>query len=146
MQSALVLAGSWVIAFSIMLQPQAAFAGDEEDIAAVIAQWEKAANSGDAAGLTSLYTDDAMLLPPAAPLVQGRDNILSYWEAMIKMGVSNMDLETIELTVAGNDAFEIGIFTYEVGDAQASGKAIVLWKKGDDGKWRYHRDIWNEDK
>ncbi|TIR04878.1 MAG: hypothetical protein E5X37_28660 [Mesorhizobium sp.] len=23
------------------------------------------------------------------------------------------------------------------------GKYIVVWKKGDDGTWRLHRDIWN---
>ena len=141
----LVLAGSLALAFS-MVQPQAALAGDEEDIAAVNAQWEKAANSGDAAGLTALYTDDAVLLPPASPMVQGKDNIQAYWKAMIDMGVSNMDLETIELTVSGNDAFEVGTFTYKAGDTQASGKAIVLWRKGDDGKWRFRHDIWNEDK
>ena len=144
--STLVLAGSVALAILALVQPQAAFAGDEEDIAAVNAEWERAANSGDAAGLTALYTDDAMLLPPASPMVQGRDNIQTYWEAMIDMGVSNMDLNTIELTVSGSDAFEVGTFTYTAGGTQASGKAIVLWKKGNDGKWRFHRDIWNEDK
>ena len=73
----LVLAGSLALAFS-MVQPQAARAGDEEDIAAVNVQFEEAANSGDAAGLTALYTDDAALLPPASPMVQGKDNIQAY--------------------------------------------------------------------
>jgi uncharacterized protein (TIGR02246 family) len=133
------------LAFAIV-QPEMAAAGDEEDIAAVIAQWEKAANSGVAAGLTALYTDDAVLLPPASPMVQGKDDIQAYWQAMADMGVSNMDLETTEITVSGNDAFEVGTFTYKAADTQASGKAIVLWRKGDDGKWRLRRDIWNEDK
>jgi ketosteroid isomerase-like protein len=24
-----------------------------------------------------------------------------------------------------------------------AGKYIVVWKKGEDGTWRLHRDIWN---
>jgi len=144
MQLTTLLAGSLALALSI--QPQAALAGDEEDIAAVEVLWEKAANSGDAAGLTALYTDDAALLPPASPMVQGKDNIQAYWKAMVDMGVSNMDLETIETAVFGKDAFKVGTFTYTAGDTKASGKYIELWRKGDDGKWRLRRDIWNEDK
>ena len=72
------------------------------------AKSEKAGNSGDAGEITALYTDDAALLQPGSPMVHHKDNIQSYSKAMIDMGVTNVDLKTSEITISGNDAFEVG--------------------------------------
>ena len=131
--TALVLAGSLALAFS-MVQSQAALAGDEEDIAAVNAQWEKAANSGDAAGLTALYTDDAVLLPPASPDGSGQGQYSGLLEGHDRYGRIEHGFGDDRTDRFWQRCFEVGTFTYKAGDTQASGKAIVLWRKGDDGK------------
>jgi uncharacterized protein (TIGR02246 family) len=128
-----------------MIQTQFALAGDKEDIEAAVAEWAKAANAGDAAGIAALYTDDAVLLPPGAPIAQGKDKIQGLWKSMLDMGVSNIQLNPTEIIVSGNDASEVGTFSYTAGDTKGTGKYIVLWRKGDDGKWRLRRDIWNDD-
>jgi len=124
---------------------QPAFAGDKEDIEAAITVWEQSFNAGDAAGVAAMYTDDAALLPPGAPMVQGNEKVQEFWKSMMDMGMSDVDLTAVEILVSGNNASEVGTFTYSAGDATGTGKYIVLWLKGDDGAWRVHRDIWNED-
>ena len=52
------------------------------DIAAVNRQFEDAARKGDLDWLASLYTSDAIALPPDGPIVRGRDNIKQMWGAL----------------------------------------------------------------
>ena len=122
-----------------------AIAGDKEDIEAVVTKFEQAANAGDAAGVAAMYADDAALLPPGEPMVQGSEKVLESWKAMLDMGMSDLDLTPTEIIVSGNNASEVGTFSYKAGDVTGTGKYIVLWVKGDDGTWKMHRDIWNED-
>ncbi len=117
-------------------------------IAASSTAFEAAYNSGDAAGLTALYTVDAALLPPNMAQIDGREGIQALWQSFIDADVSDIDLNTVELEVHGASASEVGTFTLTAPDGQggrvtAGGKFIVLWQLGEDGVWRLHRDIWN---
>jgi uncharacterized protein (TIGR02246 family) len=47
----------------------------QSEIAAVNRQFEDAARKGDLDRLASLYTADAVALPPDGPAVKGRDSI-----------------------------------------------------------------------
>jgi uncharacterized protein (TIGR02246 family) len=120
-------------------------AGDKEDIEAAVVKFEQAANAGDAAGVAAMYADDAALLPPGEPMVQGSDKVLVSWKSMLDTGMSDLDMTPTEVIVSGNNASEVGTFTYKAGDVSGAGKYIALWVKGDDGTWKIHRDIWNED-
>ena len=122
-----------------------ALAGDKEDIEAAITKFEQAANSGSAVDVAAMYADDAAILPPGSPMVQGRESVQAFWKSMLDMGMSNLDLVPTEIIVSGNNASEVGTLTYSAGEMTGTGKYIVLWVKGDDGTWRLHRDIWNED-
>jgi uncharacterized protein (TIGR02246 family) len=96
---------------------------------------------GDAAGVASLYTVDAQLLPPRSDFIAGRDAITRYWHQAMKIGIRK--LETTELEIHGEAADEVGRYTMETADGREAdaGKYIVVWKF-EDGVWRMHRDIW----
>ena len=49
------------------------------EIAAVDRQFEDAARKGDLDRLASLYTPDAIALPPDGPVVKGREAIKQMW-------------------------------------------------------------------
>ena len=107
-------------------------------------------NDRDAASLANLYTEDAMLLPPGAVRLDGRQAIERFWQGAIDAGVSSLVLETVEMEVAGDTSYEVGILSMDVpgenGELNTvSGKYIVIWKYGEDNEWRLHRDIWNVD-
>jgi uncharacterized protein (TIGR02246 family) len=110
--------------------------------------FEEAARKSDANRMASLYTQDAMALPPDGPVVKGRENIKHMWaSAMKQMGLKDVKLDTLDLEIAGDVASEVGEATLsletEAGKRQtAVMKFVVVWKKVD-GQWRLHRDIWN---
>jgi uncharacterized protein (TIGR02246 family) len=140
--------------FAAALTALSACAAIEEEpdpaagIAASSTVFEAAFNSGDAAGLAAIYTEDAALLPPDMAQIDGREGIQALWQGFMDAGVSDIDLNTVELEVHGTSASEVGTYTLTAPDGEggrvtAGGKYIVLWQLGDDGVWRLHRDIWN---
>jgi ketosteroid isomerase-like protein len=110
-------------------------------------RFEELFNAGDVAGAArETYTRDAYVLPPGAPMQEGRDNIASFWVAAAQqMGIHRVQLSTLDLQPAGEQACEIGRAQLTLGGGQeASVKYVVVWKQ-EDGRWRWHVDIWNSD-
>ena len=132
----------------IILSP-AAFAGSDADaIAKASLAWEKSYNAGDGVAVAALYTADGILLPPGGAIVEGNQAIADFWASAIASGLANVELETMELKFVGDTATEVGYLAGTVpaeggGTSAIAGKFIVVWKRGADGKWRLHRDIWN---
>ncbi len=107
-------------------------------------------NAGNAAGVAQLYTEDAVLMPPGAARLDGRDAIQQYWQGLLDAGVGDISLATQEVEDAGDSAVEVGLISATApgdGDARVSlaGKYIVIWRRDGGGNWRLHRDIWNFD-
>lgn len=115
----------------------------QAEIAAINRQFEDAARKGDLERLASLYTPDAMALPPDGPVVQGRDNIKQMWGAIAQqLGLKDVRLSTLDFEQAGDTGYEVGEATLIVSSGTAVVKFVVVWRKVD-GQWRLHRDIWN---
>jgi uncharacterized protein (TIGR02246 family) len=116
----------------------------QSEIAAVNRMFEEAAGNGDLESLASLYTKDAVALPPDGPFVRGRDNIKQMWASIAQqIGLKSVKLETVDLEMVGGEtAHEVGEAQLTLGSGTAVVKYVVVWKKVD-GQWRLHRDIWN---
>jgi len=113
------------------------------EIAAVNRQFEDAARHGDLDRLASLYTPDAVALPPDGPVVKGRDSIKQMWGSIAqRIGLKDVRLSTLDFEQAGDTGYEVGEATLAVTSGTAVVKFVVVWKKLD-GKWLLHRDIWN---
>lgn len=103
-----------------------------------------AASRKDYAGMAALYTDEAKVLPPDAPIVTGRKAIEEFWRsAAAALGLTSVTLKTLDLEAAGDNAYEVGEADLRLSSGPAKVKYVVVWLKGDDGQWRIHRDIWN---
>ncbi|ODR88528.1 hypothetical protein A8M32_25545 [Sinorhizobium alkalisoli] len=117
---------------------------------AALVTFTKAFNTKDAAAVAAHYAEDAAILPPDSPRVDGRDKIQQFWQGAIDGGVSDLALEAVEISESGDFAFEVGKFSLKAPGKDANsvdqaGKYIVIWKKGADGAWHLYRDIWNAD-
>lgn len=105
---------------------------------------------GDADGAADVYTDDARLLPPDMPMIDGKAAARSLWSTVIQqMGLRAAQLETVDLQVSGDTAYEIGRYALTIQPAGAEavtarGKFVVIWKQEGDA-WKWHVDIWNSD-
>ena len=115
----------------------------QSEIAAVNRQFEDAARNGDLDRLASLYTADAIALPPEGPVVKGRDAIKQMWGSIAQqIGLKDVRLNTLDLEQQGDTAHEVGEAVLTTGGGTAVVKFVVVWKKVG-GQWRLHRDIWN---
>lgn len=116
-----------------------------EDIAAANKRFGDLVAKRDFAGLAACYTDDAQLLPPGSPAVNGRAAIGAFWEsAAAALGVKAATLTTRELEVHGDTANEVGEGLLKTASGDAKVKYLVIWKRAADGVWKMHRDIWND--
>lgn len=113
-------------------------------------QLAQAMNSGDSGRVSQFYTEDALLMPPGSPQLQGRAAIRECWQGMIDAGVKDFKFTCHEANELGDTAIEVSSFSATApgeGGSRATlvGKYIVIWKKGSDDDWYVHRDIWNFD-
>lgn len=99
---------------------------------------------GDSAGLAAVYTEDAEILPPNAPVLRGRAAIQAYWQGALDQGVSEAVLETVEFDELGDSAWEVGKGVLKTKDGELIDelKYTVIWKR-EHGTWKWQRDIWN---
>ena len=109
---------------------------------------EQVVRGKQSAKLDSVYTEDAAILPPDAPIIRGRENIKQFWSSVIQEGgLIDAPLTTVEAEVLGDAACEIGTaeltFQSQGSTSQIHVKYIVVWKQEADGSWKWHRDIWN---
>ena len=95
------------------------------------------------AALDRVYTTDARILPPGAPMIIGRENIRGFWQAAIEaLNPNGGGLESLSLEMLGDTAVEIGRATLESEQGNLDVKYVVVWKR-EDNTWKWHIDIWN---
>ncbi|MEO7713591.1 MAG: DUF4440 domain-containing protein [Gemmatimonadaceae bacterium] len=107
---------------------------------------------GDTAKMSNVYTDDAMVLFPNAPLARGRSGINKLNAGLLAaFTVTAASFKTTDLIVTGDYAIETG--TYEMTMRPKTGapiadvgKYVSIWQKQPDGSWKMVRDISNSDK
>jgi ketosteroid isomerase-like protein len=108
----------------------------------------EALRQGDSAGMAMAYTDDATLMPNGADMIKGRPGIEAYWAAAIQMGVKDVILTIVDLGGGEEFVYEIGkvVTTVQMEGLEPMempGKYVCVWKKMDDGSWKIHVDVWN---
>lgn len=99
--------------------------------------------------LDQIYTADAHILPPGAPMISGRQAIKGFWSNLIQaVNARSAVLESIDVMPTDEGAVEIGRATLSLGpEGQAPSamevKYVVYWRQ-EDGRWKWHVDIWNQ--
>ena len=112
--------------------------------------WAKAYNAGNAEAVANLYDEQAVLLPPGAPGVEGRAAIKAFFvkdtAESQKAGVAFSLGSKPDGGVSGDMGWQSGVYAVKdkAGKVVETGKYLsVSRKKG--GKWLYVRDAWNAD-
>jgi ketosteroid isomerase-like protein len=103
-------------------------------------------NQGDALRTAAHYTDDAQILPPRHPAIEGKPAIAAFFEANIDkyIGFGN---DTTWSVVRGDVAVEQGVYSVRnvrVGQNVEAGKYIRIWKRIN-GTWKLYRDMFSPD-
>ena len=111
-----------------------------------MAAWEQAYNNGDAAGVAAVYSEDALVMAPNTPVIQGRAAIEKFMTDGFAQGPSMISIKTDESVTHGDDGVRRGTYrvTTKEGQEIEVGKFVEIWKKNA-GKWELRVDIWNTD-
>jgi ketosteroid isomerase-like protein len=94
--------------------------------------------------LDNIYTTDATILPPGADLIHGRTQIKAFWKQAIEtLGATDAKLTTVQAESIGDTVVEIGRADLTLhGEQVVAVKYVVHWKQ-EDGRWKWHIDVWN---
>jgi uncharacterized protein (TIGR02246 family) len=111
-------------------------------IEATVDRYVAASNQGDAEALTSLYADDAVLLPPDHQPIHGREAIGEFWRQGTDAG---LEVSTLRLDVGGDVAYLVGRYRLPPTDQEDadSGQYVLCLKRQPGGAWKLTADIWN---
>ncbi len=125
---------------------------DEAAIKATSAEWSKATQSKDLDKTMSFFADDAIVLSPKVPLVQGKDNIRKGFEQMLLVPGPGLNFTTSGVEVARSDdlGWEYGRYEFATTDKKGKtttdkGKYLTVWNKQPDGSWKAVADMDNPD-
>jgi ketosteroid isomerase-like protein len=100
--------------------------------------------------LDQIYTSDARILPPGAPMASGREAIKKFWSDLIRSAnAKSAVLTSVDVMPAADGAVEIGRAKLTVeppgqSEAQIEVKYVVYWRE-ENGRWKWHADMWNLD-
>ncbi len=103
---------------------------------------------GNVDALDQVYTSDARILPPGASMIAGRTAIKDFWAGFIQSANATAAvLTSIDVMPAGDDLVEIGSATLTIqpagqAESEVVAKYVVYWRQ-EDGRWKWHVDIWN---
>lgn len=109
-----------------------------------------ALEGGDAKAASRVYTQEARLLPPSAELLRGREAIEAFWRAGLDAGISDVELETLELERRDGLAYEIGRYALGLkpsdgGPLVDRGRYVLVHARQPDGSWQRAVEMFNPD-
>jgi uncharacterized protein (TIGR02246 family) len=117
------------------------------EIKALHRAFAEAAVRHDLEAVAGVFANDAIIMPPDAEMVKGRDAILRHWKGAFDGGLSGLEITPTDIQVIGDVAIEIGHAKMSMAPAgsapiEASVKYVEIWKKVR-GRWRVFRGTWN---
>ena len=114
-------------------------------------EWSKVAASGDLEATLDFWSDDAVLLEPKLPIIEGKLAIRAHIEAGADGSGPRFSWEPLSAHVSdsGDMAYLIERNVQELVDSDGSSvvthnKVVTIWRKDSQGRWKNVVDIWNE--
>ena len=103
-------------------------------------------NTGNYDQWAALFVTDAHLMPPNREPVQGLKAIEGVMRKLGDAGYHEMRFETVQITLAGDMAIEIGRYTVAISQGNGTsapqrGKYLRAWRRL--GAWLVIADCWN---
>ena len=100
--------------------------------------------AGQADSISSVFAQDALLMPPNDKALVGRDSIRTFWASLLKMGIVNFDLRSEDLIALDTVAVERGQYVLKftagpnsaVRDFEDRGNYLTVWRRESDGQMR----------
>jgi len=106
-------------------------------------KFEQLMQQHDEEKLSLMYTEDAKLMPPYQPVIEGRPAIRNFWHDAFALEGLPIELDARDRIAAGDFVYRDGVLTFHWKDGRTEiGKFMQFWKYID-GDWKLHRVMWN---
>lgn len=139
-----LIAGSAALALAMpisgpaLADPDARQAIDER-----LQQYEDRFNDADAKALARLFSEDVVYYGPLGQIYEGRDAVEERYRRSLEAGLSDMTVETIEIEVVGDTAWDLARYTItDPKGKPLDGYHLAILKKVD-GDWTVQRTLVN---
>ncbi len=111
-----------------------------------------AAAKNDLEGTLAFDADDAVLLPPNAPIAREPKSIRESWAGLLGPNAAvAWKVSKVEVARSGELGYLYGTYSLAIRDPKRgppvsdTGKLVEIWKKQADGKWKCIVDTYNSD-
>ena len=113
-------------------------------------EWSEIVNSGVIDAIVSHWDEEAIMLPPDSPMIEGRDAIRAYVESSSEIPGFRItwEPERAFISNSGDMAYMIErnkvTFNDQNGEpVTVRGKVVTVWRRNNEGKWKNVIDMWN---
>jgi uncharacterized protein (TIGR02246 family) len=108
-----------------------------DDVETITASVAEAFNRHDSEGIADLYTEDAQILPPDAPLVEGRHAFIAMLNATFAAGGQSIQFKTVSMRQDGDLLIQVGRYIMGITASRQSyddpGKFVSVYARQPDG-------------
>ncbi len=129
-------------AAAVPAAPVALSAAELDAVKAVDATFAAGMNAKDSMAVFAVYADDAKLMPPDSPILDGAAG-RPFITGMMAGGASDFVLTPTTAYGIGDLAYLVGTASFKMGGASETAKYTEVLRKGADGKWRYVVDMFS---
>ncbi len=124
----------------------------ESELKTLDEEWSATAARNDLDGTVAFYADNAVLLPPNAPIATDKKSIRESWAGLLGPHTSvSWRWSKVEVSQSGELGYIYGTYKLAIvasiqSDAvNDTGKFLEIWKKQPSGKWKCIVDTYNSD-
>lgn len=124
-------------------------AADIQAINQIRERESRAFSAGDRDALNEIFAEDAVVIPPGQPTVEGVEARNAWLDDLYSQVSVEASYTDSEVTLAGDHAFERLDFVLRMtpvggGDlVEEVGRGLHVYERQPDGSWRIMLDIWN---
>ena len=143
-----------IVIFAVLsgcTRPAVDLEAEGEELMQLSREWSDLVATGDLDALMAGWAEDAVMMPPALPAIEGKAAIRDYVEAAMQMPGFQISWEplTVHVAASGDMAYMIERNVTTVNDSLGNrvtvhGKVVTVWRKEADGSWKNVVDMWNE--
>ncbi len=131
--------------------PSVDLEAEGEALMQISRDWSDLVATGDLDAIMAGWADDAVMMPPGLPALEGKAAIRGYVEAAAQIPGFQISWEPVSVHVAsgGDMAYMIERNVTVVNDSLGNpvttyGKVVTVWRKDAAGSWKNVVDMWNE--
>jgi len=113
--------------------------------------WSAQVATGNLDAILATWAEDAVMMPPGLPPLQGKTAIRGYVERALRLPGFKISWEplTAHVSRSGDLAYLVERNITTVNDSTGKpvtsyGKVVTVWRKDGDGRWKNVVDMWND--